>query len=463
MNRRSGLSDTANRDRSACLLLQYLDLHPRLGSDTTGLFFRAAFDVARAAFENVVQLETMLLFFADPQASRIDFTTHSSHTHGRSRDPFVPDPSMVSLVRDLGVPVVFERRSRRVSTFRFVQKENGEFALEPLVPQRDAKMSSGSKRKRRLNILAPLGTTSLVARLPAEQRTQQIRGGLLDGYLSLSLLTGAPDGEILPSEASALREFLALCWVITLAQDDLHLFASERAAREEFMSEVVHRVRRVTGPVLKFVSDLKDGGGKEERVRYLLERRLTSLEPGRIGRYLSQLEAHVGERHPEQLDLDSFVNGVVAAFNKSYEQKVPIRGLTRLTMVAFSSEIEFCVQELLLNAVKYGAPAAPIQVHLQRAPLPATNDSRWSAEPRFRLSVMSGGEIPPKLKDVIFLPRVRVDRSEGSPAQKTAPLGRGMGLFLVKRYVERHYGGQAWEDGTHGTTRFNIEVPATEA
>jgi signal transduction histidine kinase len=106
------------------------------------------------------------------------------------------------------------------------------------------------------------------------------------------------------------------------------------------------------------------------------------------------------------------------------------------------------VQNLVVNAIKYGAPDAPVSVAWCRSSDEPDADLHLTVHNR-------GAPIPPELLPQIFEP---FRSSERHDRQGAASMG--LGLFIVREVVQAHGGRISVDsDGERGTT-FHVTLPA---
>jgi phosphoserine phosphatase RsbU/P len=102
---------------------------------------------------------------------------------------------------------------------------------------------------------------------------------------------------------------------------------------------------------------------------------------------------------------------------------------------------------LLENAVKYGAPGAPVELVCD------------GSDGALRLSVHNQGEpIPPELVPQLFQPFVR-----GPQSLDTVRVSVGLGLYIVREIVQAHGGHISVESTAQGGTTFRVELPRASA
>jgi signal transduction histidine kinase len=146
----------------------------------------------------------------------------------------------------------------------------------------------------------------------------------------------------------------------------------------------------------------------------------------------------------EPLDLTALVEQVASEFTLAWptreisvEPKAPQTGQwdrLRITQV---------IQNLIENALKHGAPQAPVRLELM-------GDST-----EVMLKVSNAGEsIPPEMMLEIFKPFVRLERG----AEQVMRRGLGLGLFIARKIVEAHGGGIEVRSEQTVTT-FEVHLP----
>ncbi|MBI3555303.1 MAG: HAMP domain-containing histidine kinase [Deltaproteobacteria bacterium] len=114
-------------------------------------------------------------------------------------------------------------------------------------------------------------------------------------------------------------------------------------------------------------------------------------------------------------------------------------------LASFSTEgITHAMENLLLNAIKYGDPSHPIQIELSRI--------HQSPVPQLEVRVTNRGKgLQPKELKQDF---ERFFRASNADGQK----GVGLGLSVVKRIIEAHHG-VVEVNSTNGVTTFWFRIP----
>jgi signal transduction histidine kinase len=145
--------------------------------------------------------------------------------------------------------------------------------------------------------------------------------------------------------------------------------------------------------------------------------------------------------HRDEAELDEIILQTVAEMRAAH----PDRAITAAIAIdgpvrCDPSRIGRLVSNLLGNALRHGAPEAPIALEA------ATRGAL------FELSVANQGEpIPPERQARLFLPFFR---QAGSPAEG----GLGLGLFISAEIAKAH-GGSLTVDSTASETRFTLRIP----
>ncbi len=229
--------------------------------------------------------------------------------------------------------------------------------------------------------------------------------------------------------------------------------------RADFVANVSHELRSPLASLSGFIETLK-GAAKEDpeaRARFL---DIMEGEARRMGRLiddllsLSRVEANEHVRPTGKADIAKLLSASCAALGPRAEK----RGITfaldcedDLPVVAGDNDqLSEVFQNLLDNALKYGAPGKPVNVTVRRVErIPELGGKG------LRVSVNNSGEpIDPE-----HLPRLterfyRVDKSRSRDIG-----GTGLGLAIVKHIVSRHRGRLIIESGSPEGTTFNVFLP----
>lgn len=199
-----------------------------------------------------------------------------------------------------------------------------------------------------------------------------------------------------------------------LAAIDAGVRLLQRRPRPEVAAEAIRlmhgSVRRMAGLIDNLMDFARGrlGGGMP------LQPQDGPLEP-----VLAQVVAELRSAHPER------------AIETAFALDRPFRGDQQRIGQLFSN--------LLANALQHGAPGQPVRVTASTAA-------------GLELSVANAGPpIPPEAQERLFRPFTR-------GAQRGAPQGLGLGLFIARRIAEAH-GGTLEARSTPAETRFTLRIP----
>ncbi len=225
------------------------------------------------------------------------------------------------------------------------------------------------------------------------------------------------------------RRIDAQRWLIELS--DRTSEADVSRAHTDFVANASHELRTPLAAIIGYAETLADQDAPvdpptTQRFLEIVQReakRMSSLVEDLMA--LSHLEAEKHDVPTERLDLTQLAARVVAEVGS-------IRGKERVTLHESSGELEIVgdpgqleqlLRNLIDNALKYGDPAAPVEV--------ATS---WPEEGTVRLTVTDHG--PGIAPD--HLPHLTRRFYRTDPGRSRAAGGTGLGLAIVKHIVERH-------------------------
>lgn len=233
--------------------------------------------------------------------------------------------------------------------------------------------------------------------------------------------------------------------------------------RRDFVANVSHELRTPLTALMGFIETLRgparNDPAAQDRFLDIMER-----EAGRMNRLigdllsLSRVEQDERRRPLESVDLAAILRAAAQTLAPAAEAAgVAIRqqGTDRpVTVPGDADQLVQVFQNLIENAIKYGASGGTVDLALERiAHEPVLRGAAWAA------SVTDRGEgIEPR-----HLPRLterfyRVD-SHRSRAQG----GTGLGLAIVKHIVNRHRGRLHVESRRGEGSRFTVVLPETSA
>jgi signal transduction histidine kinase len=222
---------------------------------------------------------------------------------------------------------------------------------------------------------------------------------------------------------------------------------AERVVRERFVSLLAHDLR---GPLSAATTAAKllvarpDNLEGRRDLAIRIDRNMLRIDR-MIQGLLDANRLRAGHRLPLDLqpcDLVETTDDVVADLDERDRGRVRVRMPDRLEGVWAPDQLRRALWNLVLNALKYGAADAPVDVEVGRA-----SDG-------VRVSVHNeGSPIPPDERLQIFDP---FSRARGAEARAK---GWGLGLTLVRGCAEAH-GGRLELSSTHETgTTFTLWLP----
>ncbi len=281
----------------------------------------------------------------------------------------------------------------------------------------------------------------------------------------------AIDAALLRRESSVVRQVLAgqvhevvhrvtvsavATGVLCLFQDISDQEQAEQM-RRDFVANVSHELRTPLTSVLGFIETLR-GPAREDataRDRFLA---IMATEAERMNRLvrdllqLSRVEAQERQRPTTREDLTRLVQTAVQNLRLQAEQagiELVLEGFdTPVQVYADADQITQVVNNLVENAIKYGASGKWIGLKLTREETPRGR--------LIRLEVADRGEGI----DPVHLPRLaeRFYRVDGHRNREKG--GTGLGLAIVKHIAQRHRGRLVVESVLGQGTRFAVILPA---
>jgi PAS domain S-box-containing protein len=287
-------------------------------------------------------------------------------------------------------------------------------------------------------LVAEIGLRSALA-VPLAARGRTL------GALSFGAAT---PGRFGPAEVAFARELASRA---ALAVDNARLYAEAQAAvaaRDRFLSIAAHELRTPIA-VLKAFAELlareqARGTASPDRVAHLVGRVVGGAE--RLDRLTNELldvaRLRLGQLplRPETLDLSAFVRDVVERHREGVAEthRIVVDTEGRCPVVADPDRIEQVVVNLLENALKYSPRGGTVRVAVAQEP------------DGVRVSVADEGiGLPVGTPESIFEPFGRA-----ANATESGIPGLGLGLYIIRSFVERH-GGRIWAESAgedRGTT-----------
>lgn len=245
---------------------------------------------------------------------------------------------------------------------------------------------------------------------------------------------------------------------LQVAQEELRALIerlrSSEAARSELFANVSHELRTPLTLIVGPLRDLVESGrysGEDLRTLLVVLRNSQLLEKHVTDLLLvAKSEAAEAELTPTytELDLAVLLRTCASHFESAATHKrveLVVEAPAALRVEADSEMLQRAVLNLLSNAFKFTPAGGKVRCVLSadQAGLVA-----W-------LSVSdSGPGVPPELRDAIF---ERFRRGSGTAAGKFT--GFGLGLSIVRAFVDLHHGRVFVDESEEGGARFTIELP----
>jgi signal transduction histidine kinase len=143
----------------------------------------------------------------------------------------------------------------------------------------------------------------------------------------------------------------------------------------------------------------------------------------------------------EECYLDTLVHEVVEDLSFTYGERFVVVSDSNIKSYCSRKEIRRVIENLAINAVKYGDPSTPITLTLQQF------------ETQSSLAIHNEGDpIAPEAQSILFQQFRRTISAE----EET---GWGLGLFLVKSIIEAHQGTVEVESEEGKGTSFIVKLP----
>jgi two-component system phosphate regulon sensor histidine kinase PhoR len=250
--------------------------------------------------------------------------------------------------------------------------------------------------------------------------------------------------------------------LILLTLRDLTTLRRVEEMRADFVANASHELRTPLASLSGFIETLQGSARHDEpsRDRFLA---IMKDQATRMARLIDDLlslsrieqKAHI---HPESpIDLVSIVREVADGLSPlAHERGVDIKIADRvphaLVVPGDRDELIGVFENLIENALKYGAPGKLVDITLAREP--ATGDARTAV-----VSVRDYGpgiapEHLPRLTERFYRVDIVESRAQG---------GTGLGLALVKHILNRHRGRLAIESAPGAGASFIVRLPLSKS
>lgn len=235
---------------------------------------------------------------------------------------------------------------------------------------------------------------------------------------------------------------------------------SAEAMRRDFVANVSHELRTPLTALLGFIETLRgparDDASARDRFLGIMER-----EAGRMNRLvddllsLSRVESEERRLPSERIDLSALLSGAVQTLRPATEaagMKLVLTGADQpLPISADADQITQVFQNLIENAIKYGAGGEEVRVEIH----PVQHEPVLRG-PAVRVDVIDQGEGI----DQIHLPRLTERFYRVDTHRSREKGGTGLGLAIVKHIINRHRGRFRVHSIPGNGSRFSVMLPA---
>ena len=230
--------------------------------------------------------------------------------------------------------------------------------------------------------------------------------------------------------------------------------------RADFVANASHELRTPLAALSGFIETLqgsaRDDAKARERFLAIMQeqaRRMARLIDDLLS--LSRIELNAHRRPDTPVDLVPIVRQVVDGLETLARDRgvtVDIEAVRTLTVPGDRDELVRVFENLVENALKYGAPGQRVDILLTQA-------ASLEGEPEAQVSVRDYGpgvapEHLPRLTERFYRVDVRESRAQG---------GTGLGLALVKHILNRHRGRLSIASTVGAGATFTVHLPSQPA
>ncbi len=226
--------------------------------------------------------------------------------------------------------------------------------------------------------------------------------------------------------------------------------------RADFVANASHELRTPLAALSGFIETLqgsaRDDAKARERFLAIMQdqaRRMARLIDDLLS--LSRIELNAHRRPDTPVDLVPIIRQVVDGLETLARDRgvtVHIEAVRTLTVPGDRDELVRVFENLVENALKYGAPGKRVDIMLTQA-------ASAEGEPEAQVSVRDYGpgiapEHLPRLTERFYRVDVRESRAQG---------GTGLGLALVKHILNRHRGRLSIDSMPGAGATFTVHLP----
>jgi two-component system, OmpR family, phosphate regulon sensor histidine kinase PhoR len=277
-----------------------------------------------------------------------------------------------------------------------------------------------------------------------DQRIQYSERGPLDRWFETIVMPVKRDPELSRPD------------LVLLTFHDLTPLRRVEEMRADFVANASHELRTPLAALSGFIETLqgsaRDDTKARERFLAIMQeqaRRMARLIDDLLS--LSRIELNAHRRPDTAVDLVPIVRQVVDSLETLARDRgvtVNITAANALTVLADRDELVRIFENLVENALKYGAPGKRVDITLGPGLSP-------DAEPETQVSVRDFGpgiapEHLPRLTERFYRVDVKESRAQG---------GTGLGLALVKHILNRHRGRLTIESAPGAGATFTVHLP----
>ena len=277
-----------------------------------------------------------------------------------------------------------------------------------------------------------------------EQRVQFSERGTLDRWFQTIIMPVRRDPALSKPD------------LVLMTFHDLTPLRRVEEMRADFVANASHELRTPLAALSGFIETLQgsardDAKARERFLAIMREqaRRMARLIDDLLS--LSRIELNAHRRPDTPVDLVPIVRQVVDSLETLARDRgvaVNVEAANALTVLGDHDELVRIFENLVENALKYGAPGKRVDIKLGTG-MSAEN------EPEAQVSVRDYGpgiapEHLPRLTERFYRVDVKESRAQG---------GTGLGLALIKHILNRHRGRLTIESAPGAGASFTIHLP----